>query len=1153
MTLQETINYGINSFKSNQKLFNCDDFIGSFFLAINKFKSEKGNIFLLTKNNYQASKLYNALSVYLGADNVILMPCDELIRVEYISTSKEMVSNEIMALYEISQANHKVIISSVQATFRFYPDVNTFKTSFIILKKGEKVNIENLKRKLIDIGYYKVTKIDQTLQFATRGDIIDIFSLNFDNPVRIEFFDDEIESIRTFRIDTQTSVEQLSEVLILPASINLLSPIDLESAEEKLRKQAEIDKEYFESNELKNEFLANINQQIDEIHQKDFGNKFYKNMSFLQGFHTNLLGFLNNYILINCGKNDVENKKQNIVEESKQFLIEMFSIGKCLSTCKYFSLDNMKINTQQVFNVDSLLSDREIIKSDIKEPIVSTNRQSVSNNIFNFYLNQGYKIIISLNDNIYILKTEELLKSLNVPFSYDESDNNIVHLIKSDFPLGFEISSKKVVILTEKEIYGVKRHNSTYKNSFKQGTIINSYEELSPGDYVVHENYGIGEYIGIQTIELHDIHQDYLEIHYSGDEKLFVPLYQFNLIRKYASKDGRKPKISKLSTNQREKTKKKIKERVNVLADRLLTLYQERSQLPGYAFAKDDELQQQFENEFPYELTKDQASAITEIKKDMEKPTPMDRLLCGDVGFGKTEVALRAAFKALNSGKQVALLCPTTLLAKQHYDLVKNRFKNFDFGIALSSRLQTNGENKNIFEKVAKGEINFLIGTHKILNKNLVFKDLGLLIIDEEQRFGVEQKEKIKERMSNIDVLTLSATPIPRTLQSTLVGLKTTSSITTPPKERMPIQTYVIPFDNSVIKEVIMKEISRQGQVFFVHNEIASIYERAAEISSLVPECSVGIIHAKMDKEVIENTMLDFYEGKIDILFATSIIENGIDVRNANLMIVDNADHFGLAQLYQIKGRVGRGDRMAYAYLLVDTQKALNEEASKRIKAITDFTELGSGLKISQRDLLIRGAGDILGPEQAGFIDSIGVDMYIKILNEVVEEKRGTISAKGKEIFSDLSLDSYIPSSFTDDESKLQIYQEILDTQSLQELNAERDKLIDMYGKLPNSLENLFIKHKIKLYLMHEAFDDFKEFELNYTLVLSKEYSSIEGIGTTTFTSLIPFLKNIKITYIDKKINIYIHKADESVSLLLKILNIIDDIYNKEKKINEIR
>lgn len=1136
--------------KYNLKNFNFygDEIINSFFLGFKLLQNNKDkNVLILTKNNYISNKLYNAFSLVLPKEKVILMPSDELIRVEYISQSKEMLAQQVNSLNEIIKSKNSIAIASIQSCFRFYPTKKVFLDSIIKLKVGEEIDLDFLKHKITEIGYYRVNKIDQSLQFASRGDILDIYSLNYDDPIRIEFFDNVIESIRFFHVNDQSSYTKTNSVEILPATLNLLSEDEIKNAKNTILQQCEKDLKHFLNQQDRDEFINNVNNEIENFEENRYSNQFYKYIGFLQGFHCNLTDFFNEDYLIISNKIENEANLSRLISESDSFLNELFELRKCISNLHYFSLDNCNLNKSLIiYENENLIKDERNITANITPPRYVFSKQSVGINIFDVYKKDGYKIICFIENLIFYKKTVELLNSLNYAFSSEDNfDLNFnIQLVNKEFPLSFELLNEKIVVLTEKELYGIKRHKSTYKSIFKEGVIINSYEELTRGDFVVHENYGIGEYFGITTIELNNIHQDYMEVHYANNEKLFVPLYQFNLIRKYVGREGKKPTLSRLGTNQWEKTKKKIKERVNVLADRLLLLYQERSKIKGFSFKIEDELQKEFENEFDHELTIDQKKAIEDIKKDMEKDTPMDRLLSGDVGFGKTEVAFRAAFKALNNGKQVALMCPTTLLARQHYELALNRFKNFNFGIGLISRLQSETQNKKTLENLKTGKINFIIGTHKLLSKKVLFKDLGLLIIDEEQRFGVEQKEKIKEMCNNIDVLTLSATPIPRTLQSTLIGIKTISSITTPPKERMPIQTYVIPYDNKVLKEIIQRELSRQGQIFFVHNEIATIYERADEIQSLLPSCKIGIIHAKMDKSDIEDVMVEFYNGEIDLLIATSIIENGIDVRNANLIIIDNADKFGLAQLYQIKGRVGRGDRMAFAYLLVDREKALNEGAQKRLKAITEFTELGSGIKISQRDLLIRGAGDILGPEQAGFIDTVGIDMYIKILNETIEEKSHLhkLSVKAKQF--NLNINGYIPSSFVNDENKLQIYQDLLKVNTLDELDEEKDNIRDVYGKIPEEVELLLIKRKVEIYLNYDCFESLKEFETNIQLVLSEKFSMIEGIGSSLFTALISLLKYLKISYIDKKINISISKKSNYVFVLLNVFEIVYKLYN---------
>lgn len=1147
------LDYCLSRFELNNNGCNfvSDEFIGSLFLTYKLYKNRNNNILLITPSNNESTLIMNLLTNFINQKDIILVPSDELIRVEYLSQSKEMLAQQIIAIYNLCNAKHKIIIASVQSLYRYYPSKKLFLDSILTLKVGDDISLEFLKNKLSSLGYYRVNKIDQSLQFASRGDILDVYSLNYDNPIRIEFFGDEIESIRFFNLSSQTSINKVDSVEILPATLNLLTESEYNNAENKILEIYNEDIKNIKDQEHIETLKLNIKDDLEQIKLKEFNYKFYKYYGFLQENNFNLRDFLDTPIFIFSAFSSFTKRIEEIDNEATNFLFELHNLTKTISHLTYFNFNSsIFYNVKEIYKLDSIFNNELSINTNIITATYTRNKQSVSYNVFEMYTKIGYKVICVLNDYINYKKTIELLKTLNLTYkeennlNIDFEENIDIYLVQNSFPIGLEFTDLKLVLLTDKELFGIKRHSSTFKNIFKQGTIVNSYEDLSIDDYVVHEDYGIGQYKGITTIDLNDIHQDFMEVWYANNQKLYVPLYKFDLIRKYVGREGKVPSLSSLNSSQWEKTKKKIKERVNELADRLLFLYQERSKVKGYSFNTEDELQRNFENEFPYELTFDQKKAISEIKKDMESSSPMDRLLCGDVGFGKTEVAFIAAFKALNNGKQVALLCPTTLLARQHFDLAKERFKNYDFGIGILSRLQKSSENKKTKDLITSGEINFVIGTHMLLSKNIQFKDLGLLIIDEEQRFGVEQKEKIKEKTTNIDVLTLSATPIPRTLQSTLIGLKTTSTINTPPKERMPIQTYVIPFDLDSVKELIKRELSRQCQIFYIHNEIATIYERADTLQSLVPECKIAIIHAKMEKNEIEDVMLQFYNGEIDMLVSTSIVENGIDVRNANLIIVENADKFGLAQLYQIKGRVGRGDRMAYAYLLVDKNKKIGEDARKRLKAIKDFAELGSGYKISQRDLLIRGAGDILGPEQAGFIDSIGIDMYIKILNETIEEKKANKNpAKVKRNF-ELRINGYIPSSFANDENKLNLYKRIIDCTTVDKLVILKDEIKDNYGFIPEEVETLLIKKKIEILSSKEEFSELKEFEKFISLTLSKTYSNIEGIGSELFTGLLPIIKKINIKYEDHQIKILIFKTDDYIDVLIKVLNICIKIYN---------
>jgi len=1128
--------------------FVVDPYIGTLFLTTKLYKETKENILIYASNNFEVNELYNGLVDFIDKDNIITIPSEELLRVEYLSESKEMLAQQIYGLYSLYHAKHKVVILAPSSLYKFYPTKELFDASCLTLKVGGKYDVQKLKENLTKIGYEKVSKIDQSLQFASRGDIIDVFSLNCDNPIRIEFFDDEIESIRSFNIGTQTSFEQLQEVLILPATLSLFTDEERVEGIQKIQKQFEEEKSFL-SLQAYEELTEVIQSDIDSFESGYLDSKFYKYVGFIQKNKASLLDYCSNYKVIVENEDDFFRSRDNIFDESTIFLKDLNREGRAISGLRYFdSTINVFNGANYIYSLNSFYIHKDCKQIEITTNSFFSSRDIDVTRLIEMYLQNNYTILCFVENKEQAKKIFNSCEVLNKKYSLTKSleidENSDVSICINSFMKGFEYKSKKLVVLTSKELFGYRRHASTYTSKFREGIILSSYQDLEPGDYVVHEKSGIGKFVKISTLELDGKHEDYLEIQYDGTDVLFVPLYQFSMVRKYVGKDGYVPKLNKLHSSKWEATKKKIKERINDLAERLMSLYSERAKVEGFAFESLPEIEEQFAQDFNHELTKDQTKSLAEIFADMEANRPMDRLLCGDVGFGKTEIALRAAFKAYLNNKLVLLICPTTLLARQHYDVALKRFKNFDTKIGLYTRLCTPGEAKNIEKCARNREIDIIIGTHKLFSKNIDLSNLGLLIIDEEQRFGVEQKEKIKEKCKGVDVLTLSATPIPRTLQSSLIGLKQVSTIETAPKERMAIQTYVIPYDTNVVRELIKRELSRHGQIYYIHNEVFSIYETSERLHKLVPECRIGVVHGQMDKEESANVMQDFYDGNIDLLLATSIIENGIDCENANLMLIENANHFGLAQLYQIKGRVGRGDRMAFAYLMINDKKEMNEAGQKRLEAIQDLSALGSGYKIAQRDLLIRGAGDILGPEQAGFIDSIGIDMYIKLLNETIEEKKtGIKKAQSIEIKKDLGVDGYIPSYYISDTEKVEVYQKLLDCLTFEQLEETKRNIRDIYGTIPKSTELLFYKRKIDIYLQNEEFDVLNEFKDRVTLILSHQFSDIEGIGSSLFTVLVPYLKDIKIAFINKQVNINITKKDEWVDLLVKVMAMIHDLY----------
>lgn len=1144
----------LNLFEAENKNspFIVDPLIGTLFLTIKKYNESDKSVLIYAHNTYEANNLYQKIINFIPKENVVYLPSNDLIRVEYISESKELKSELIYGLYRIKNEKHLVVIATVSSAIRFYPTIKTFDSSFINFKVGQTIDLEKVKKDLAKIGYTRVNKIDQSLEYAFRGGVIDIFSLNYENPIRIELFDDEIESIRLFNIETQTSYEKINECVIIPASINLLSDDEINKCKNKILNQLESDSRRIKGEDFET-LKSNTENDLNDILTLGIDNKNYKYYGFLQDIHTSLIDFLPNCNVIVTSKDDFEKSKEMLIKETNNFLLELQSNYKCISRLEYF---NTRASLFTNSNSQSILNQFYLSKEDVSIPVRSVQelnqKEKNTQLIIKFYYEQRYKLLLIYSNEGEKNLLENCLNNLEIDYAssdkFEVDENKVVTISSSKIDISLEFTKENIVVLSSDYLFTKKGTIKTYTTKFKEGKILETYEDLEPGDYVVHEKYGIGKFSKIETIEINGKHNDYIEILYANDDKLYVPLYQFNLIRKYVGKEGSVPRLTNIGTKQREKTKKKIKEKINDLADRLLSLYQERAKIPGYAFEKDDDIQKSFEISFSHNLTNDQKKCVEEIKEDMEKPHPMDRLLCGDVGFGKTEVALEAAMKAILSGKQVCFLCPTTLLAMQHFKVATERFKDFPVKIEILTRMVTPQQEKNIKELLKDGKIDLLIGTHKVLSKEVVFKDLGLLIIDEEQRFGVEQKEKIKEMHKNIDVLTLSATPIPRTLQSSLVGLKSISTIETPPEGRFPIQTYVINYDEGVIKEIIQRELGRNGQVYYLYNDIALLNKKALILHKLVPNARIGIVHARMNKEDIDSVMTDFYEGNIDILLATTIIENGIDVTNANLLLVENADRFGLAQLYQIKGRVGRGDRMAFAYLMIKQNKEITEDAKKRLKAIQDFTELGSGYKIAQRDLLIRGAGDILGPEQAGFVDSVGIDMYIRLLNETMAEKKGEKIAQNN-IKSLNTIDGFIPKNFAKNDEKLEIYQKILQVTSIGMLNDLKANITDQFGKLPESVAKLFIKRSVDIYLAEEEFKSYNEYPKYVKLVLSDKFSSINGIGTSLFTALLKYINKIKMSYKDGLINIDIDKNGDWVDTLLNILSTVHQVYISQRKV----
>ena len=1084
------------------------------------YKKKPRPMIVIKNNLYQAQRLYERILSFLSEDECALFGADESLRVEAIASSPEMRANKVETLASLLKNTNQIVVTCPSGILRHLPSPDLFKEGCFTLKVGNIQDPEELKRKLVKIGYFQSSHIDQPLSFASRGGVVDIFSINHTQPVRVEFFDDEIESIRFFDVATQKTIVPIQEIDIVPASDLLFSKEDseeiIQGTEDLLNKLDDV----MLSSSIEND-LELIKQNICEA-------RLYPYTAFLKKTY-GLWDYMNKPVFIYSDAELIEESAKHLVSETTAYIQEMVQEKKLLPKFTVYH------DIQHIGK-----SCKKVTEDPIHNQIVDIEELHLPNESLNVKLRllKEYKTVVIAIHEKEVDRITSACKEEKISYQLINEEDSIstgFSICIDSFTQGFIYHD--FVLVSESELFEIHRHSGRYENKFKNAEVIHHYDELEKGDYVVHAQHGVGQYLGIETREIQGAIRDFLRIIYRGNAELLVPLEQFRLVRKFVSREGVVPKLNKLGSDEWEKTKKRLEENVNNIAERLVNLYSQREEHIGHAYAKDNEEQVKFENEFPYDLTRDQAKAVEDVKKDMESDKPMDRLVCGDVGFGKTEIAIRASFKAVSENKQVAVLCPTTILAEQHFHTFEKRYKNYPFTIKVLDRFVTPQNVKKTLQELKEGKIDIIIGTHRILSKDVVFKDLGLLVVDEEQRFGVEHKEKIKEMKVGIDVLTLSATPIPRTLQMSLIGIRQLSQLETPPDNRYNVQTYVVEKSRSLVVDAIEKELSRDGQVFYLYNNIDKIYNIARTLQHEIKDAKIGIVHGKMNRDDIENVMYQFTNKEINILVCTTIIENGIDIPNANTILIDNAQDFGLSQIYQIKGRVGRSNRVAYAYLLVPPRKQLNETASKRLQAVKEFARLGSGYKIALRDLTIRGAGDILGPNQSGFIDTVGIDMYMEMLGEAIERKKG-IQKEEKQIIkrANINSTSYIPKKFApDDYDKLTMYQEIDRITSEDELSTYQKKVKDEYGKLPNEVDMLFTKRKLDILLNEKDIDSYKEINNTYEITFSKDFSDhVDGVKLFELFSKLS--KDISLRYKNQKITASIPKTKNSLNLVIEII-----------------
>ena len=1091
------------------KIFDCNVLNQTGIIGLNKelsalfvyntFIKNKENILLVLNSTYEANLFYNKLLNYTS--NVLFFPMDDFITSEALAVSPEFKTERLITLNKLSSNDKKyIVVSNLMGVLRYLPSVRTWKENIIKLKKGMDYSRDDLIKKLFDLGYETEKIVYETGKIGIRGFVIDIFPIGEDNPIRIEFWGDTIDTIKYFDVDTQLATEEINNIDIFPFTEFLLD----NNVSEVIKKQ---------------KYLKKYSNKIDGIW---------------------------NYIGNSCCiyydygqlKTSYENLKNTVFEYSKE--------TKELNKTDYmYDINDITCEKEiYISSIDNYLYDLKLKK------VMNFESSDVSNYEGNYewlkndlekYVIKKRTVIICFKNSVNLKRFCDYLDSDNIiKTSENNIINNKINLIVKNIDNGFIFNN--YIVLSENNLFknsDVKK----YKNKYKVGNKVKNLIDITKGDYIVHEEYGIGIYDEICTILKNGFKKDYIKLIYAGGDILYVPVEKIDRISKFSGKEGVFPRLNKLGTDEWKKRKTKIKGKIEEIAQNILKVSAEREALKGYAFSEDDENQTMFDSQFEFTETADQIKAIDQIKKEMQKVKPMDMLLCGDVGFGKTEVAFRAMFKAVNDGKQVAYLCPTTILSSQQYNNALKRFSKFPVNIALLNRFTPLKEERQILENLQNGKIDILFGTHRILSKDVVFKDIGLLVIDEEQRFGVKHKETIKQYKSNIDVLTLSATPIPRTLQMSMTGIRGLALIETPPSQRFPIQTYVLAENKNVIKDAIYKELSRNGQTFLLYNKVKNIEEQANEIRKLVPEARVQFAHGQMTKNQLEDIMVDFINYKYDVLICTTIIETGIDIPNVNTLIIIDADRFGLAQLYQIRGRIGRSNKIGYAYLMYDDKKVLNELAIKRLNTIKEFTELGSGFKIAMRDLSIRGAGDILGSEQSGFIDTIGIELYLKLLNEVVMELKGNKLEETEEKVESnylIDIDTHISNNYVSDDSlKIEIHKKINEIDSFSKMEQIKDELENRFGKISESMHIYMYEEWFEKIAQSLKIKNIRQIKNKITIELPTELTQ-KIDGEKLFVNIYKIHKNFKLSYKDNKIFVNFDISNLDKHFLIYLIEMLE-------------
>lgn len=1071
---------------------------------------ENRTIFVVLPNLYEAQRYYDVLSQIVDSESVLFYPADQTLTAIMALGSPEFKSERLFTIKQLMTGEPFIVVTTMQGLCQRQLTPKDYERGGRILRTDGLYDMNDLVQFLVYSGYTRSYTVENPGEFSVRGSIVDVFTLHNEFPYRLDFFDERLEEIKRFDVDTQRSFAEIDHLEIAPMHELFYTDSMKTEAMEKIR-------DFFFRRTLSEREKEKIEQDLEALELRQQTDALSIYIPFFNEAKTTVLDFSEDHALYFVDVDKMKINQDTIASDLETYATTMhgrafldipFRLGlDRFLALSHIEIDNFGLHSDpsaydlSVYDVNRYQGNLSLLTMDIKDAVDS------------------YRIIFAMPTEYYRKRLIEHLEGEHIAYRLEQSEEPGVHVVDTTYQGSFRADRDLLWVIDESDLFLAKTRKAIrYRSVLNQSKKIRRIEDLSVGDYVVHYDYGIGQYVGLKTMELSQEKRDYLHIIYAGQEALYVPMDQIDLVLKYSSHDGMTPKLSKLGGKQWSKTKANVRKRIKDLSDRLIRLYATRQQSEGFVFAKDDAMQEAFERDFPYVATKDQEKAIVSTKHDMEQNKPMDRLICGDVGFGKTEVALRASFKAVLNQKQVLYLVPTTVLARQHYYTFKERFEPYGANVALLSRFVRKKQQTETLKKLAKGYVDVVIGTHRLLSNDVMFKDLGLLIVDEEQRFGVEHKEKIREIKANVDTLTLSATPIPRTLQMSMMGLKDLSMIETPPLNRYPVQTYVVERNEALIKEAMTRELARGGQVFYLFNRIKGMEGIVHRLKKLVPKARIAHAHGQMQRDELEHVISDFIEHGYDVLVSTTIIETGVDIPNTNTLIVHDADRLGLSQLYQIRGRVGRTDRIAYAYLFYSGDGLINDEARKRLNAIQDFTALGSGFKIAMRDLSIRGAGDLLGQEQSGFIDSVGIELYMKLLEEAVTGE--TLERPKKEDIDHVYAPRHVDPNYVEKDSvRIEVHKRISALNRLKDVEELKNELTDRFGDLDADLllymyEKLFKKFSAKLGVQKTI----KEQNL-VKLVLSLEASDRVN-GQKLFEKVNAFDAQIRLGYLKGHVEI---------------------------------